>query len=106
MSNLIFPSQIKGLRMASLKTSEYRSLSQNSPNAYTLRIAQTINPIWHFQLLYDYLYDVHLSPNNTQFYSPYTDFQTLMGFIQARKGKWDDFLFFDPVDNSAAGNRG
>lgn len=107
MSNAIFPHNVKGfLRYRLLKSMEFASIVQTSPNLYSTRIAKSTNPIWHFTLLYDYLYDTYRSPNNTQAYAPYTDFQTLLAFLLARRGRQDDFLFSDPDDYSAAGLRG
>src|SRR5436305_967210 len=105
MSNAIFPANVKGLTYTILKTAEFKSISQESPNGYSLRIAQSSNPIWHLQLVWDYVYDAYLSLNNTQAYAPYTDLQTLMGFFLARRGKFDDFLLLDPNDFSAGGIR-
>ena len=98
MSNLIYPAQIKGLTYTVVKTPEFATLVQTSANGDELRLAQQQNPIWHFTLVYDYLYDNYRSPNNTQAYAPYTDLQTLMGFFLARQGQNDDFLFTDPTD--------
>jgi len=100
MSNAIYPSLVKGLTFTTLKTPEFSTLVQGSPNGYELRVAQSNNPIWHFSLTYDYLYDTYSSAQNTMPYTPYTDLSTLMGFFMARQGKFDDFLFTDPTDHS------
>lgn len=103
MSNAVFPSQIHGLTYTFLKTPEFSSLVQKSSNGATTRIGQQKNPIWHWELLFDYLYDTYNSPNNTKPYAPYTDLQTLMGFFTGRQGRYDDFLFLDPNDCWAGG---
>lgn len=105
MSNLIWPGKVKGFTYSSVKTSDFDTLEQDAPNGYTLRIAQRNNPIWHWQLQYGYLYDTYLSPQNTQDNAPYTDLQTLLGFIVAMKGKAGDFLYPDPEDYCAGGLR-
>lgn len=105
MSNTIYPAKIKGLTYTVMKTMEWSSIVQKAPNGDSLRIAQFQNPLWHFTLIYDYLYDTYYSPNNTMPYGPYTDLQALMGFFAARQGQFDDFLFLDPVDYSASGMR-
>src|SRR5579872_5217467 len=61
------------------------------------RIQNSINPIWKWEFMYEYLYDNFASPNNTS--SPETDLRTLMGFYMARGGQFDDFLYDDPSDN-------
>lgn len=105
MSNALYPGAVKGLTYTVMKTPEWKTLTQQAPNGDSLRIAQMQNPLWHFTLVYDYLYDTFPSANNTQSYAPYTDLQTLMGFYLARQGQFDDFLFSDPNDSSAAGMR-
>ncbi len=105
MSNAIYPSNVKGLAWTVLRSPEFNTIVQESAAKYQVRIAQTKNPIWHFTLLYEWLYSNFLSPNNTVPYQPASDLDTLLGFFLARQGKFDDFLFFDPQDNSASGVR-
>lgn len=100
MSNALYPANVKGLTYTVLKAPEFFTFVQPAPNQYTVRIPQTVNPIWHWKLIYDYVYDNSLSPANTKPYSPYTDLATLMGFFMARSGQFDDFLFTDPDDNA------
>ena len=99
MSNALYPSLVKGLTYTVLKTPEFSTLVQKSPNGSELRIPQTQNPLWHWSLIYEYLYDAFNTPDNTMPYAPYTDLQALMGFFLARQGQNDDFLFLDPDDN-------
>ncbi len=102
----IYPSLVKGLTYTILKTPEFATLLVKTPTGLEMRIAQAQNPIWHFQLIYDYLYDAWPSPQNTMAYAPYTDLRAFMGFFLKRRGQGGDFLFFDPVDYCAAGLRG
>jgi Conserved hypothetical protein 2217 (DUF2460) len=102
MSNALFPT-VKGLTLPILKTAEFSTIVQKSAGGATVRIPQMQNPLWHFTLVFDYLYDTFYSPNNTQAYAPYTDLQTLMGFYTARHARSDDFLLFDPSDYTASG---
>src|SRR6185312_5149809 len=106
MSNSIFPTNIRGLSIQTVKTPEFRNIPQEAPNGYTTRVANAANPIWHFHLEYNYIYDGYLSPNNMQSYAPYTDIQYFMGWFMAMRGTFDDFLFTDPTDFSAGGIRG
>jgi hypothetical protein len=94
MSNAVYPSTIRGLTFTVVKRPEFSTLIQTSPNRYELRLPQTINPIWHWSLVYDYLKDYDVQPSLS-----YTDLQTLMGFFLARAGQGDDFLFSDPDDH-------
>jgi len=52
-------------------------------------IQQMVNPRWHFELLYEFLWD---DPNNLQAGLVDTDLRTLMGFYLSRSGQFDDFL--------------
>ena len=105
MSNALYPIKVKGLTFTVMKTPEWASIVQKAPSGDSVNISQFQNPLWHFTLVYDYLYDTYYSPQNTQAYAPYTDLQYLLGFFLARRGQADDFLFFDDSDNTASGVR-
>lgn len=98
MSSAIYPT-VKGLAWTVLKTPSFETTVQSAPNRVETRIQNSINPIWKWELVYEYLYDNFNSPNNTMNYSPVTDLRELMGFYLARSGQYDDFLFPDPSDN-------
>src|SRR5437763_7742058 len=100
MATPVYPSLVKGLTYTVLKVPEFRTLKQEASNGYTLRMPQIKNPLWHFSLIYDYLYDTYLSPNNTQAYGPTTDLQTLMGFFIQMRGQGGDFLFQNSLDGN------
>lgn len=105
MSNQLYPSNVKGLTWTVLRTPEFRTITQESAAFYQVRIAQTRNPIWHYQLIYEWLYGNYPSPNNTVPNNPASDIDTLMGFFMARQGMLDDFLFLDPQYNTPNGIR-
>lgn len=97
MSNLVFPAAVRGLTFNVMKTPEFNTLVQESPNRFQMRVGQSPNPFWYFTLIYDYLKNYPGSD-----YAPtlqYTDLQTMMGFFLGRQGQVDDFLFTDPDDN-------
>lgn len=96
MANQIYPSQVRGLGFSVVKSPEDSVIVQYSPSFASTRIVQTQNPIWHWTLLYDFLIDNPLKPTGHQ---AYTDLQTLLGFIAARRNNFDEFLFLDPDDN-------
>lgn len=101
MSNAIFPSLIKGITWTVVRTPGFSTIEQKSPSAQSVRVAQYVNPVWHWQLTWDYLYGSWAGQNNVQPYGPgYTDVRTLMGFFAARSGKFDDFLYLEPDDQS------
>jgi hypothetical protein len=95
MSNAVFPS-IPGLGFSCVKSPEFSSIVQTGPALHTVRVAQAQNPIWHWQLLYQWMWN---DPSRLVPPVKYTDLQTMMGFFLARQGRFDDFLFCDPDDN-------
>lgn len=100
MSNAVFPANVKGLAFTTVKAPEFKTIVQAAGSGSEVRIQQRRNPIWHFALMYEFLFDNFLGASNTKPYSPYTDIQTMMGFVLARSGQNDDFLYTDPDDNS------
>ena len=101
MSNAVFPT-VRGLGWSSVKTPEFSTIVQTGPALHTTRVCQSQNPIWHWQLLYDYLSD---DPARIVGPATYTDLRTMMAFFMARQGQFDDFLFNDPDDNYAGPNQ-
>ena len=97
MSNAIFPAQVRGLTYTVVKTQENSVIVKESDNFVTNTLVQNSDPRWHWQFEYSVLFDDPLNPNPSFIY---TDFQEILGFCQARTGQFDDFLYFDPDDNS------
>lgn len=100
MSNAIYPSLVKGLAFSVTRAAEFSTIVQKSAGGAETRIVQMQNPLWHWTLQYEFLFDDSPLPFNTKPYTPYTDLRTLLGFFLARQGSADDFLFDDPDDNS------
>lgn len=102
MSNAIFPwkqgpagSQIRGLTFNKIRTIEEDTLLSRAVNGYTTSIAQLQNPLWHWEFIYDFLWD---NPANIISGNLYTDLRLLEGFYLQRNGRADDFLYEDPDD--------
>lgn len=107
MSNLVFPGNVQGVGWTILRTPEFNSIVQESAAKYQVRIAQSQNPIWHFVLIYEFLFGVFIDQANMTSYQPVTDIDQMLGWFLARQGRFDDFLFLDKYDNnSACGLRG
>lgn len=85
---------LPGLTFTSLKTPEFDTLVQSAPNKYEVRLAQTINPVWTWTLIYDFLHDFPWG----SFTQP-SELQTLMGFFLQMGGKAGSFVYTDPDDN-------
>jgi hypothetical protein len=78
-----------------LKTSDFSTVIQKSPGGSETAIAQTYNPIWHFQLSYEQLFNDLRNPA----YS-FSELDTLMGFVLSMKGQYDYFVIDDPEDDT------
>src|ERR1035441_821497 len=96
MSIDIYPSSIRGMTWSVIRNTKNNVLIQTAPNGYETRVVQTANPLRTWTLIYGYLYDNYLSPNNLQPYAPYTDLEHLEAFWLSHYGTGDDFLFKDP----------
>jgi hypothetical protein len=101
MSDEIYPSDVRGLKFNVVKAPQFNTLVQTAPNFFTTRIIQSQNPIWHWTLMYDYLYGSSNGQYNNTLLAgrEYPDYQLLQGFFLARHGQADDFLFLDPDDH-------
>jgi hypothetical protein len=95
MSLSVYPSQIYGLKLNSVRTAEFSTLVQSSASKSETRIAQAVNPIWHWQLLYEQLFNDLTNPNYSE-----SELATLMGFYLQQGGRFGQFLFPDPEDNA------
>jgi hypothetical protein len=96
VSNAVYPSQIRGLTQQVVKTPEDAVILQPSPSGVETRILQTQNPLWHWQLTYDVIFN----DLSNAVYLPVSELQYLMGFFCARGSQFDSFLFDDPEDDS------
>jgi len=91
MSTPVFPT-LAGITFPSLKTSEFNTIIQDSPNKMDTRISQTRNPFWHWEAVLDFIDDTPaLTP---------TEAQVLRGFQMQLGGSAGDFLYTDPTDHS------
>lgn len=71
-----------------LKAHEFSTLVQDSPVLIDTRIAQSRNPRWHWELVFEVLRDTLTRP----------EYRQLQGFLLALQGQAGDFLFHDPTD--------
>ena len=92
MTMQVYPT-LPGLTYPVLKSADFDTLIQSAPNKYEVRIAQTVNPQWHWELVYDFLRDF-LLPGFTV-----TELRTLLDFFLYQGGQAGEFLFLDPDDN-------
>jgi hypothetical protein len=92
MTLLVYPT-LPGLTFPVLRSAEFDTLVQPAPNKYEVRLPQTTNPVWHWELVYDFLRDF-LTPGFTV-----TEFRTLFDFFLYQGGQAGEFLYLDPDDN-------
>ncbi|MFI5230062.1 MAG: DUF2460 domain-containing protein [Gemmatimonadales bacterium] len=89
MSNAVFPT-LAGLTWDVTKTPQWNTKIQRSDGGKELRAQFYSTPLWRWVLAYDLLRgDLTLH-----------EFQTLVGFYNARQGSFDSFLYADPNDSS------
>jgi hypothetical protein len=93
----VFPSNVRGLAYPVDKTSEFNTVAQKAPNLIETTVAQTYNPVWNWELTYEFLFD---NLGNLLSGETYTDYRILQGFMLACGGKALPFLYEDPTDNA------
>lgn len=90
MSNVLYPT-LAGLTWDTTKTPLFSTGVQTSVNLSELRVSYSATPIYDVVLAYDLLRDD----------STWNEFRTMFGFVLARYGDWDSFLYPDPDDSIA-----
>lgn len=93
MTLSVFPT-LPGLTFTTVKSPEFNTDVQTAPNKYEVRISQSINPLWHFNLTYDFLRDFPWGS-----FSLVSELRTMVGFFLQQGGMAGSFLFLDPDDN-------
>lgn len=92
MSNAQFP-VLPGLTWDVVKSPTWNTKVQQSVGGKEIRSAFFSAPIWRWTLKYDVLRQA----------SAFQELQTLVGFFNARQGRFDSFLYSDPTDNAVIG---
>lgn len=100
MADLIYP-ELPGLAYNLLKRPIMSTLGpgDSSPSGDEVRLRQFQNPLWEFELVYEWLYDDATETWGTLAALPYHQYQALIGFFLQSAGAWQPFLFKDPDDN-------
>lgn len=92
MSNAVFPT-LPGLEWAVVKTPAWNTKIQKAVSGKELRAAFFSYALYRFKMSFSVL----------RASSAYAELQTLMGFVNGRKGSFDNFLYTDPTDNTVTG---
>ncbi len=89
MSSFVLPSLV-GLGFDVVRTPLWDTTVQTAISGKETRIARQVAPRWRWDLTYNVLRSG----------AAYTEFQQLVGFFNARRGKFDTFLYSDADDNA------
>ena len=93
MSLPVFPS-LPGLTYTTLKAPKFDTLTESGSNGYEVRLPQYANPVWSWQLIFDFLHDFFWGDFTTV-----SELRTLMGFFNDQYASASAFLYTDPDDN-------
>lgn len=101
MADLIYP-ELPGFAYNFLKRPIMQTLGPDDPAVAggEVRLRQFQNPLWEFELIYEWLYDDATGTWGTLTPGANPQLQTLLGFFLQAAGAWQSFLFQDPTDNS------
>jgi len=94
MTLKIYPS-LPGLTFPVLKQAEFDTLVETAPNKYDVRLPQTVNPLWSWQLVYDLVRDFVIAGSSFTV----SELRTMLDYFMYHGGQAKDFLFLDPDDN-------
>lgn len=94
MSTVLFPSTLKGLTWPIPRTEIWKTRMQQSISGKELRIADWSYPRHRWETEFSVLRSS----------SSYGEWQALVGFVNARQGSFDSFLYKDPNDSTTTGS--
>lgn len=89
MSNAVFP-DLPGVMITTSYTPLWKTIVQEAVSGKELRAALTAYPRWKIKLSFEFLRS-----------GAEAELQQLVGFFNARRGRFDSFLFLDQLANSA-----
>lgn len=87
-------SSSRGLTFPVMKTAEFSTTYTEAPNRYATTVQNSINPFWHWTLIYNYI--SNRANRTLPIYSPWTDYQIIQGFYLQVGAKAQPFLMTDP----------
>lgn len=92
MSTAVFPT-LKFLTLPQTREPVWSTIAHEATSGKETRVAKRSAPRWKWTLPFSAL----------QTAAAILDFQTLVGFFNARQGMFDSFLYSDPYDNAVTG---
>jgi len=90
MSNAFFPTLV-GLTYSVMRNPVWATQVRDSASGRQYTLGKRLYPLWHFKLPFEIL----------RASGGWTEWQQMVGFINARRGRYDDFLYLDPQDCTA-----
>lgn len=99
MADLVYP-ELPGLAYNLIKRPIMSTLGNDdaSSSGDEVSLRQFQNPLWEFELIYEWLYDDASETWGTLTALPYHQYQALIGFFLQNGGAWARFLLKDPTD--------
>jgi len=100
MPDLVYP-ELPGLAYNLVKRPIMSTLGDDdpSPSGDEVRVIQYQNPLWEFDLIYEWMYDDDSETWGTLTALPYHQYQSLIGFFLLAAGAGRSFLLQDPTDS-------
>jgi hypothetical protein len=100
MPDLIYP-ELPGLAYNLVKRPIMSTLGNDdpSPSGDEVRVIQYQNPLWEFDLIYEWMFDDETETWGTLTELPYHQYQSLIGFFLLAAGAGRKFLVKDPTDS-------
>ena len=97
MSNVIFQPPA-GLSWSIKKRPRYATIVQDTTSGRgQIRMAKQQYPVWEYEMNWNYLTGAEQAALGAN-----SGLEQMMGFFMARQGRFDDFLYSDPNDNSVS----
>jgi uncharacterized protein (TIGR02217 family) len=97
MSPPLYPT-LPGLTYSVLKRPKFFTGVAQSASGREVRVSYAQNPLWEWDLTYNYLPDQQTDTSATP-----SDLKQIVGFYLAQAGSFQGFLFKDPDDNAVNG---
>lgn len=90
MSNALFPA-LPGVAWSIMRNPMWSTQVRDSASGRQYTLGKRLYPLWHFKLPFEVL----------RASGGFTEWQQLVGFINARRGRYDDWLYQDARDCTA-----
>ena len=91
---------VRGLEWPVVRKPQFSNAIKTTTTGKEYRLKYWNNPRWHWKISYVLLNDI---PTDLYLTNLYTDLRTIEGFFLGQQGMFQKFLFWDPSDNTVAG---